>query len=180
MDLTTDVLFADGQDNMAGLTRRLFLAFASSFTTLSTPAANPTTYAGRVTIADDHVLATGKKVIEVYIMYDKSMLESPSVGGRKGKSWKPKITAFAPGTDMDTTGLLDTIKNADLIGFAEPQEDAAYYLQVGTKKLPLSLVNGSWKSGTGPEGEKGITFELEAPSQRPVYFYTGDLPRVGA
>lgn len=180
MDLTTDVLFQDGIDNMAGITRRAFIGFVSAFTTLSLPPVNPTNYADRVTIADDHVLAAGKKTIELYIMYDKSMIESPLVGGRKAKSHKPKATYFYPGDDATALGVYDLLKNADLVTFNEPIEEGAYYIQVGTKALPASVVAGSFKTGTGPEGEKGITFEIEAPSARPVYHYTGDLPRVGA
>lgn len=180
MDLTTDVIFPDNIDNMAGLTKRAYLGFASSFTTLSTPPATPTTYAERVTIADDHVLATGKKTSELYIMYDKSNIESPLVGARKAKSHKPKATYFYPGTDPECLGFYDLLKNGDIIAFNEPQEDADYYLQVGTNKLPASLVNGSVKWGTGPEGEKGISFEIEAPSAKPIYIYAGALPRLGA
>lgn len=178
MDLTTDVLFADGIDNMGGLTKRAFLGFISAFTSLAEPPAVATTYAERVTIADDHVLAAGKKTIELYIMYDKSMIESPLVGGRKAKSHKPKATYFFPGDNATCMGMYDLIKNADMVTFNEPQE-GTHYLQIGSTALPASLVAGSYKSGTGPEGEKGITFEIEAPSRRPVYFYTGELPRLG-
>ena len=180
MDLTTDVQFPDGIDNMAGITRRAFLGFVSAFSTLALPVANPTTYAARVTIATNHVLLTGKKLVELYIMYDKSMVESPLVGGRKAKSSKPKATLFYPGDDADALGFYDAIKNGDLALFLEPLEEGDYYIQVGTKALPASVVAGSYKSGTGPEGEKGITFEIEAASAKPIYHYTGDLPRVGA
>lgn len=179
MDLTGDVLFADGQDNMAGITKRAYIGFLTSFTTISTPVANPTTFAARVTIADDHVLAAGKKVIELYVMYDKSGVESPLAGSRKAMSSKPKATLFYPGNDATCIGLMDTIKNADLLTFLEPQ-DGEGLIQIGTQKLPASVVAGSVKTGVGPDGEKGITFEIEAPSRAPYYIYTGDLPRLGA
>jgi hypothetical protein len=179
MDLSTDVLFTDGQDNMGGLTKRAYIGFEGAFTSLSTPVANPATYGARVTITDNHVLANGKKLIELYIMYDKSGIESPLVGSRKAKSYKPTATYFYPGNDADCIGFQDLIKNSDLITFNE-QQDGDGYIQIGTRKLPASLVAGSVKTGVGPEGEKGIMFEIEAPSRAAYYLYTGDLPRVGA
>lgn len=180
MDLSTDVLFADGQDNMGGITKRAFLAFISAFTTISKPVTNPTAYADRVTIATAHVLGAGKKMIELYVMYDKSGVDSPMVGGRKAKSSKPKATLMYPGTDADCVGLIDAIKNGDLLVFVKQQDGGPGYIQVGTEDLPASLVAGSVKTGTSPEGEKGITFEIEAPSRSPFYYYTAILPRVGA
>jgi hypothetical protein len=178
MDLSEDVLFPDGVDNMGGITKRAYVGFGSSFTTLSEPIVNPVAYEDRVTIATAHVLAPGEKLIELYVMYDKSGIDSPLVGARKAKSHKPKNTYFYPGDDAKCLGFYDLIKNADLVTFCEPQE-GDHYIQTGTKGLPASLVAGSVKSGVGPEGEKGITFEIEAPSRRPYYIYTAVLPRVG-
>lgn len=179
MDLSKDVRFGDNQDNMAGVTKRAYIGFEFDFLTLATPIAVPVEYADRVTIATAHVLKPTKKIVELFIMYDKSEIESPLVGQRKGKSHKPKFKLFYPGTDAEVTGFYDFIKNADLILFAEPPE-GDYLYQVGNKKLPASLVAGTWKTGAGPEGENGVNFEVEAPSSRPIYFYTAALPRVGA
>lgn len=179
MDLTTDVLYGDGQENMAGIKKIAFLAFVSSFTTISTPVASPSDYASRVTIATAHVLASTKKVIQLYVMYDKSGIESPLQGMRKGKSFKPKLTLFYPGTDAACLGLIGLIKNSDLLTWAQPQDGTGLY-QVGTEGLPASLTAGSVKTGTAPDGEKGITFEIEAPSHEAFYVYTASLPTVGA
>jgi hypothetical protein len=181
MDLTTDVLFADGKDNMGGITKRAYIVFLSSLLTVAKPVANPSTYAARVTIEADHVLKTGKKLIEVSVLYDKSGVESPSVGMRKGMSSKPKMTLVAAGNEADMVGLIDLLKNSDCLTFAEPQEeDGDHLIQIGTEGLPASLTSYAISTGTGPEGEKTCTMVFEAPSRAPYYFYKGDLPRIGA
>lgn len=179
MDLSTDVIFQDGIENMAGIKKRAFLAFCSAFTSIATPIGTPVTLSDRVTIATAHVLATGKKMIELYVMYDKSGVESPLAGARKGKSFKPKATLFYPGTDAECMGLIGLIKNADMLCFTQPQ-DGTGYIQVGTEGLPAYLDAGSVKWGTSPDGEKGITFEITAASHEAAYMYTATLPRVGA
>lgn len=179
MDLSADVLFPDGIENMGGVTKRAFIGRVSDFTTIATPIAVPVAYEDRVLIPGPHVLAAGKKLIETYIMYDKSGIESPSQGTRKGMSSKPKFTLVLPGNLPTQVGLLDFIKNDDLLVFAE-QQDGDGYIQIGTERLPACVTSHTVTTGTSPDAEKSITIVVEAPSHAPYYFYTGDLPRVGA
>jgi hypothetical protein len=179
MDLSEDVLFPDGINNMGGITKRAFLAFVSDFTSIAVPIADPLTYSDRVSIATAHVLAVGKKMVELYVMYDASGVESASAGGRKGKSFTAKATLMYPGTDAECLGFFDVIKNADLILFLEEQDGDDGYIQIGTERLPASVTGGSVKTGNKPDDAKGISFEVSAPSQGPYYKYTAVLPRVG-
>lgn len=178
MDLLTDVLYTDGRENMAGVKAFAYLGLEADFLTLQTPIANPVTYADRVTIAVAHVLKAAKATIKVFAMYDKAGVESPMVGNRKSKSFKPKYTFFYPGTEAECIGFLGLIKNSDLIAFI-PQMDEAGYIQVGAEGLAASIVAGSVKTGVGPEGEKGVTFELEAPCREAWFVYTAAVPRLG-
>ena len=166
---------------MGGISKA-FIGRVADFTTISTPIAVPLVYADRVNIVDPHVLALDKKVIEISIMYDKSSVESPSAGVRKGIIAKPKVTLVTAGNEADLMGLVDLIKNDDLLIFTEPQEDgidAGYLIQVGTEALPASLTSHAITTGTSPEGEKMITLIFEAASRTGYYRYTADLPRVG-
>ena len=178
MNLLLDVAFADGQENMAGVKGAAYIGLLADFSTLQVPIANPITYADRVTIATAHVLAAAKATIKCFTMYEKSGVESPMVGGRKSKSFKPKYKFFFPGTQAACLGMLGLIKNSDLVAFI-PQMDEAGYIQIGAADLAASIVSGSVKTGEGPEGEKGVMFEIEAPCREAWFVYTAALPRLG-
>lgn len=178
MDLSEDVIFLDGIENMGGIKKRAFLSFVSDYLSIAIPTVS-TTLASRVTISTAHVLHQTKKTIELYVMYDKSGVESPTAGQRKGMSFKPKATLFYPGTDASVIGLIGLIKNGDMLCHCEPM-DGEGLIQIGTEDLPASLTAGSVKTGTAPDGEKGVSFEISAPSHEAYYLYTAELPRVGA
>ena len=178
MNLATDVLFSDDKENMAGVKGVAFIGRVASFQLLQTPVANPTTYEARVTIATAHTLNLNSATIKCFSMYEKSGVESPMVGGRKSKSFKPKYKFFYPGTDAACIGFLGEIKNSDLVAFI-PQMDEAGYIQIGAADLAASIVSGSVKTGEGPEGEKGVMFEIEAPCREAWFVYTAALPRLG-
>ncbi len=180
MDLQNDVIYADGQENMGGLKKSAFIGLVSEFLSIATPIAVPAAYGDLVTIPGSHVLMTGKQTIELYVMYDKSGVDSPSAGQRKGKSSKPKATLMYPGNDAQILGLLSLIKNSDCLLFLEPLDNSAGYIQIGTQDLPATLTSYDIKTGNSPEAEKGVTLVFEAPSRVPYYLYTGILPRLGA
>lgn len=179
-DILEDVQFPDGAKNMAGISKNAYIAFESSFTTLGEPVAEPGTLDAVVEISTAHVLKSGGKVHKLTVMYDKSTIESTMVGAtRKSHSWKPKAKLFYAGTEAKVLGFAATIQNADLITFLEPLNGEGM-IQIGSSKLPAYVVSGSVKLGEGPEGEKGVTFEIEAPCDAPYYLYTAILPKLGA
>lgn len=178
LELLTDIAYQDGKDNMAGLTKDAFIGVVSHFLSIAKPIAIPLVLGDGVKIVTPHVLSPGKKTFKLFVMYEKSGVESASVGARKSKSWKPKMKFMYCGTDAEMLDFVSLIQNADLLAFATPMDEAGL-IQVGTEALPATLVSGSVKSGEGPEGEKGVTFELEAPSRKAWYIYTAALPRLG-
>lgn len=179
MDLTADVIYGDGLQNMGGIKKLAYIGLANSFTSLATPVIPAVTYGDLVKIVTPHVLATGKKIIKLYVMYDKSGVTSPSAGGRKQKSSKPKMTLMYPGNDAEILGLVTLLQNSDCICFAQPQDDTVGYIQVGTADLPATLTTYNVITGTTPEAEKGVTLEFEAPSRTPYYLYEAVLPLIG-
>lgn len=179
MDLSNDVIFVDGQDNMGGIKKLAYIGFVGDFTTIQTPADSPATYADKITISEAHVLASGKKTIALYVMYDKSGVESPTAGGRKQKSFKPKVTLMYPGNDAEIIGFTSIIKNADMLVFVEPM-DGGDFIQIGSADLPATVDTATVKTGNAPDGEKGVTFDIVAPSNDPYYIYTAAIPRVGS
>ena len=180
MDLTTDVIYGDGQENMGGIKKIAYIGLVSAFSSIAKPVASPMSYADTVTIATAHVLAAGKKVIKCYVMYDKSGIASPSQGGRKMKSSKPKVTLVYPGNDAAIIGLVNILKNSDCLIFVQPEDDSAPFIQIGTEDLPATLTTFNVNTGTAPDGDKGVTLEFEAPSRAPYYIYTAALPLAGA
>jgi len=174
-DILNDVMFVDTADNMAGITKTAFIAFVSSFTTIAKPIAVPVKMEDKVLIGTPHVLKAGEKVRKVFVMYEKSGIESPMVGSRKAMSWKPKLKLMYCGTDAQILAFVSGIMQGDLIAWATPM-DGVGLIQIGTEELPASVVAGSVKTGEGPEGEKGVTFEIEAPSRQAWYIYTSPLP----
>lgn len=178
VELLTDIAYTDGRENMAGVKATAYIGLIADFLTLQVPTPTPATYGDRVKITTAHVLIENKATIKCFAMYDKAGVESPLVGGRKSKSFKPKYSFFYPGTDAEIVGLLGFIKNSDLIAFI-PQMDESGYIQIGSADLAATIVAGSVKTGVGPEGEKGVMFELEAPCRDAWFVYTAAVPRLG-
>lgn len=179
LDILTDMVYPDGQDNMAGVAKDAFIGIVSDFATIAKPIAVPVAIGDGVKIVTAHVLKATKKTFKFFVMYEKSGVESPMVGQRKSKSWKPKFKLFYPGGDAVAMDILSLLQNVDIIAWATPL-DGVGLLQIGSEELPATIVAGSVKTGEGPEGEKGISFEVEAPSRKPYYLYTAALPRLGA
>jgi hypothetical protein len=178
MSILDDVRFPDGADNMAGITKSAFVALVSSFATLAKPIAVPVVLGDKSKIITAHVLKAAEKVHKVTVLYDKSGVESALVGGTKSHSWKPKLKLMYCGTEAEILDFVTLIQNAEIVAWAEPL-DGTGLIQIGSEALPAYLVSGSVKTGEGPEGEKGVTFEVEAPSRTPWYIYTAALPRLG-
>lgn len=178
LELLTDITYQDGKDNMAGVTKDAFIGIVSHFSSIAKPIANPVALGDGVKIPTAHVLATGKKTYRVFNMYEKSGVESTKVGQRKSGSWKPKGKYFYPGTDAEIIDFVALILNSDLLAFQTPMDEAGM-IQIGSEALPAYVITGSVKTGEGPEGEKGVMFEVEAPSRRAWYIYTAALPRLG-
>lgn len=163
-----------GEENLPGITRGYFIK-AEDIDTEAKPVANPTTALESLEIIGSHTLANSKYFAKMYSTLGKGNLKFDSEGSRDFENFKTTGILFYPSTKKDAIAMSSAILGQDLIILLEENTETSYFLQVGTKKLPARVVSaGDW--GTELNGEKGITFNIEAfHGKKPVYFYDGDI-----
>ncbi|MDB4919839.1 hypothetical protein [Mucilaginibacter sp.] len=177
--ILTGLQHVDGNENPSGIQEDVFIMIVSQMATIAEPAASPTAPEAMLTIAGPHVMATGKSPFAVYSMFEKSDFESPMAGEVYSKIFMPDVTCFIPQPTPENAGNFSVLKNSRLIVLIKRTQGGAGFTQIGSKHLSAKIKDGSVKYGKGPTGEPGITFNIEAPSIHPFYYYTGILPVTG-
>lgn len=164
----------EGEENLPGMARGYFVK-CEDIDTEAKSVSSPTTAEEAMTIIGSHTLATGKYFAKMYSTLGKGNLKFESEGSRDFENFKTTGILFYPSTKKAAISMASAILGQDLIIVLEENTETNYFLQVGTKKLPARVVSaGDW--GTELNGEKGITFNIEAfHGKKPVYFYDGDI-----
>lgn len=164
-----DVLWADGQDNMGGLSTIHAYAPVSDFLTINEPPEDPATFADAAKISAAHVFKPGKGWRKLYTTEDTSGLMDESVGEKDGKSYKNKATLFHPGTKDDLLGMARYLNNTGIILLVQESEGA--YRQVGSSRFPAKVDTNTIDTTTTTDGRKGMTAEIGAASHYPAPIY---------
>lgn len=169
-------LVYDGSDNLPGV-RRAFAIRVADIQTFAAPVANPTTGLEQITLVGNFVPKTGKYFAEMYNTQGKGALNFESGGSRDFEHFKKGSELFFPSTKKEALAMVATVKGQDcIVIFEENSENDGYYLAAGTQKLAARLTaSGDW--GTNLDGEKGITFKMEAfHGTVPMFVYDGTIP----
>lgn len=98
-----DLLFTQGQDNLAGIIGELYLVPVADVLTIPALAA-----AGSLTITGDIVLNTNKSWKRLYFTDETGKVESKTVGERDGKGIETMISARYPKFGKE---LIDWVRN---------------------------------------------------------------------
>ena len=105
-----DLLFTQGQDNLAGLIGELYVAPAEDVTTI--PAL---TAAASLVTAGDIVLAAGKKFSRVYFTDETGKVEIKNVGERDGKGRETMLTVRHPALGIELENFIRQAQNTPVI-----------------------------------------------------------------
>jgi hypothetical protein len=149
-----DLLFTQGQDNLAGLIGELYLVPAEDVTTIpALTAANSGVTAG------DIVLAAGKKFSRVYFTDETGKVEVKPVGERDGKGFETLITARYPKLGTALYDFLRQVRNTPVVIIFKMANDGKKYLmgisQFDIASTALSKdIPAYFETGDATSGEK--------------------------
>jgi hypothetical protein len=101
-----DLLFAQGQDNLAGLVDKIYICASEDI--LTVPAL---TAATSLKTAADIVCKTGKKFAQIYITDETGKVETKSVGPRDGKGRETVLSGRHPALGHELEDLIRQCQN---------------------------------------------------------------------
>lgn len=165
---------APGSKRTPGVVEGLYI-LKSDLATISTPVANPSNQAQKVTISTAHVPVTDEGFRRMYINTKKSELKVMGEGDEDSKSAKHQLEFFIPGMTAELAAFL--LDDPEFI-FLVPNGPCgtSEYFQLGTKCDGARIV--TWEFTTGKFGStdaKGIKGTLEAV-QSNILLYTAAIP----
>lgn len=168
--------YADGCENPAGISRKVYWIPESYLATIATVPAAGTTAASLVTITDPHVLKLAKAPIEMILLYEKSGSNSTLEGEKKSKIAKGTLEAFIPFVGPQNIGTAKIIKNQSGILLFKDAAGGPGFWQAGNEDIMVDVENIDINFGVGPTGEKGIKITFGWYGSTPYYRYNNELP----
>jgi len=170
--------FVDGLENTSGIQEDAYLIPFDYIKTLQVPTPG-TTPESLIEITTAHVLATGKSIIPLYTMFEKSELESQLMGETYSHVWMTQAKFFMPQPGEQNSINLSILKNRRFIVLVK-RMGSNNFVQIGTAGMYAKLkAGGKLSFGQGPTGSPGIEFQIEAPGVHPFFVYTASLPVTG-
>lgn len=177
-----DLLWADGNDNTAGIQQAVYYAPLDDIATLPEPQVDVSNASGEfeqlVTISDNIIMKSGKVFRKMYVTLKNGSLKCETVGELDGKSYKNTLEFFHPGSKPQVLGFSQWAKNSSLI-FLIPEADGQVRI-LGHKGYPAKLVNAPHDTGTKPEDTKGFKFSFESYRKGPAPVFTGQVQLQGS
>ncbi len=164
---------ADAQLTEPGYSKA-WISLVADFTTLNEPTLSTIPLIGEKNIIDtDHVWATGKEAIPVYIKKEAFEADGESTGdaGSLRLMYSPKI--FVIGDGPVILEMIQNWLNEEMIIFAQDGcGTTKQFIQFGCDCLPVTIQKASVKSGTLKSGAKGYEITFESYCK---YFYNGTV-----
>lgn len=168
-----DILSGDGCANNGGLKVKAWYALWDDIDTFAAPPASPTGFADSATTATPFVMKATKYFRELHSDLEMSQFAGESAGAVNNLSAANKFTFKQAGTSPQLVGLLNSIKNKNLVVIFE--DLAGNKRIVGSEALPAKLESFAENTGAKVADEKSVTFVVYAPGDLPL-FYAGDVP----
>jgi hypothetical protein len=172
-----DIMWQDGSNNTAGLSRLRFIRFQDIEGTLPTVVAtNPVTASNledlvRVTGTID--LKAGKKPIDFYFTDETGELKFEMQGDLDGKSFKNEIEVFSPGHGKRLLGFMAWVKNSNGVLIAQDKDGQEYLF--GSTLSPAKATTATGTTGKAPADRKGVTAMFKFDASYPTPIWEGEL-----
>lgn len=153
---------AGQDDNMGGLTQRVYFAPIADFAIIQKPVANPTTFEAKSEILTAHTFAVGKGFATAYCTMDKGKFDAKSQGDTDGKSFKLEGEFFYPGSKSKAHGLASAAKNDNFIILVEmPDSDVEGHIQVGSEMFQAKI-EPEFTAAQNSSGVRGYVFKYHS------------------
>ena len=170
-----DLLFADGQDNDAGLAEEHYYALRSDIETFPTLAANPLTNSERAKLIGNYVMKSGKYFRKLYCTLETGSVVSTQVGERDGKSYENIATLFFPSDSTTLRGFLEAMKNSKIILLVRQLDGSM--LALGSEYISAELSANELTTGSQITDRKGATYSIRSIGRiAPFYYEAGETP----
>jgi len=150
-----DLLFTTGNDNLAGLVDKIFIAPSADILTLPALAAATSI----VTAATDIVMKTGKKFAQLYITDETGKVETKSVGQRDGKGRETVLSGRYPALGTQLEDFIRACQNTPSVLIYRLARNGKLYMlgvsQLDQASTALSLAIPTYfETGDSGSGEK--------------------------
>lgn len=150
-----DLLFTQGQDNLAGLVDKIWVSPSEDI--LTPPVLNAAT--SLITTAVDIVMKTDKKFAQVYFTDETAKVETKSVGERDGKGRETILTGRYPALGTALEDFIRQCQNTPSVIIYRLARNGKLYLigisQLDQASTALSLaIPAYFEQGDSSSGEK--------------------------
>jgi hypothetical protein len=169
----SDILFAEGQNNMGGFRTIGWYGFIEDVDTFPEIPATPADIASANVITGDIVMKAGKYMYKMYGTAETTGLNGESQGERDGRSTKRTATWFYPTTSEEALGITVAFQNRNMF-FVFQEHDGKKRLQ-GSPAFPAECaINDT--TGTAVTDRKGITITITDNGFGGCPIYKGVVP----
>lgn len=164
----SDLVWAQGSDNMGGLRGKIFYCPIEDILTWPTIATDKISYTG------NFICKTGKNFVTIYHTLGTGKIDETTVGERDGKSIENLIEFFFPGGKKEVAAFKRKAQNTPAVVIGKDSD--GNYRVIGTEDLPAYLESASGTTGAASADRRGSTFQWKAESVAPPMFYEGTIP----
>lgn len=164
-----------GNDNMGGLTQKVYFGLWADVATWPTVPATPATLEEASALTGSVLMKSGKRMFEMYITDDTGEFAIELVGEKDGKSFVKRLRFSHPGLQKKILGFLNSVKNENMVFIAEDNDGQKYLM--GDSSRPATLETSPDGIGTSMEsaGKRATSLEFSYKCKN-VYVYEGDIP----
>jgi hypothetical protein len=162
-----DILAGDGCANNGGLKVKAWYALYDDISVFATAPASPTGFADSATTSTGYTMKAAKYFRELHSDLEMSQFVGESAGSVNNLSAANKFTFKQAGTSKQLVGLLNSIKNKNLVVIFE--DLAGNKRIVGSEALPAKLESFNESTGAKVADEKSVTFTVYAPGDLPLF-----------
>jgi hypothetical protein len=162
-------------ENMGGLAEKIYFGYYDDVATWPTKPVAPSTLEDLAALTGDIVMASTKRMFEMYTTDDTAEFSIESVGETDGKSFVMRLKLFHPGLQKKILGFINAAKNENLV-LIVPDNDGNLFL-MGDALRSAKYEGSPDGAGTGKEtaGRKGISMEFSFKTTN-IYDYSGAVP----
>lgn len=161
-------------ENMGGLTNVIFCKH-SDVETWPTRAVAPADATADAAWVGDLVLKSTKKGYRMYVTEDTCGIDDSMVGELDAQSYEATLSLFTPGMRADKLGLLNNVKNEDLV-FLVKNEEGEWYM-LGDENHPCKLSSATGSTGKATTDRKGVSLEFKYKNNG-LRMYVGDTTSI--
>ena len=157
-----NVLWANGQNNDAGITMKAYYCLWSDIATFPAVdiATAATDFADMATITSPIVFKPTKAWKEIYATLEKGKLDCEMVGERDGKAFRNTATLSHPGNAPAAMGWAEFMKNSHAVLLV--QELDGNWRLVGNNILPAQISTLTTTTGDAIDSAKGMMIEVQS------------------